>query len=43
MEFGGKVDKQTPAEAMKKKFRLFKKSCDYAITSNFDPTIKVAT
>lgn len=43
MIFGGKGGKYALAESMKKKFKLVKKPCRYAISNIYDPTVKVAT
>lgn len=43
MIFGGKGGEQALAESMKDKFKLVKKSCEYAISNICNPAVKVAT
>ena len=43
MIFGGKGGEQALAKSMKEKFKLVKKPHGYAISSIYDPTVKVAT
>jgi len=41
MEFCGKASEHALSEVMKEKFKLVKNPCGYAISSIYDPAIKV--